>query len=62
MISQSQDMLMDAHLHLSNFQKMKNLMKMIQLRAARAAFEKWANLCSEEAAEMRAKWWGGCTS
>ena len=56
MISQSQEMLYDAHLHLTNFQKMKNLMRMIQMRHARSAFEKWYGFCSAEAEEMRAKW------
>ena len=56
MISQSQEMLHDAHLHLTNFQKMKNLMRMIQMRHVRSAFEEWCGFCSAEAAEMRAKW------
>ena len=56
MISQSQEMLDDAHVHLNNFQKMKNLMRMIQLRHVRAAFESWTGHCSAEAAAERAKW------
>ena len=56
MISQSQDMLADAHLHLSNFQKMKRLMRAIEMRHARAAFKKWATYSAAEMESVEAKW------
>jgi len=56
MVSQSQEMLFDAHLHLANYQRLRKLFRQIQLRGVRAAFDSWAGQCSAEAAEQRLKW------